>query len=53
LGHWAGIWTGAGVITSVKLFGSQPMAPWTSVAAYECGAAQSMDLLAVTKKILN
>ena len=29
--------------TSVKLFWSQPMAPWTSVAVYESAVAQSMD----------
>ena len=37
--------------TSVKLFWSQPMSPWTSVAAYECSATQSMDPWAVTKKV--
>ena len=29
--------------TRVKLFWSQSMIPWTSAAAYECAAAQSMD----------
>ena len=29
--------------TSLKLFWSRPMSPWTSAAAYECAAAQSMD----------
>ena len=29
--------------TSLKLLWSRPMAPWTSAAAYECAAAQSMD----------
>ena len=29
--------------TSVELFWSQPMAPWTSAAAYDCAAAQSMN----------
>ena len=38
--------------TSLKLFWSQPMAPWTSAAAYECAAAQSMDSWAVIKKAL-
>ena len=28
--------------TSIKFFWLQPMAPWTSVAAYERAAAQSM-----------
>ena len=36
--------------TSVKLFWSQPLALWTSAAAYECAAAQSMDPWAATKK---
>ena len=36
--------------TSLKLFWLRPMAPWISVAAYECVAAQSMDLLAAIKK---
>ena len=31
--------------TSVNLFWSQPMAPSTSAAAYECAIAQSMDQL--------
>ena len=35
---------------SVKLFWSQPMAPWASVAAYDCAAAQSMDPWAAIKK---
>jgi hypothetical protein len=39
--------------TSVKLFGLQPMAPWTTAAAYKCAAAQSMDPWAVTKKALH
>ena len=39
--------------TSVKLYWSQPMAPWTSVVAYECAAAQSMDPWAATKKALH
>ena len=38
--------------TSVKLSWSQPIAPWTSPAAYECDAAQSMDPWAATKKAL-
>ena len=36
--------------TSVKLFWSQPMVPWTLVAAHECAASQSMDPWAATKK---
>jgi hypothetical protein len=36
--------------TSLKLFWSLPMAPWTSVASYECAATQSMDAWAVIKK---
>ena len=38
--------------TCVKLFWSQPMAPWSSVAVYECAAAQSMDPWAANKKAL-
>ena len=38
---------------SVKLFWTQPMAPWTSVAVYECAAAQFMDSWAATKKALH
>ena len=29
--------------TSVKLFWSQPMAQWTSAAAYDCAAVQSIN----------
>ena len=29
--------------TSVKLYQSQPMAPWTLATAYECAAAQFME----------
>jgi hypothetical protein len=36
--------------TSVKLFRSQHMAPWTSAAVYECAASQSIDTWTVTKK---
>ena len=36
--------------TSLKLFCSQLMAPWISVTAYECAAAQSMDSRTATKK---
>ena len=39
--------------TSVKLFWSQTIALWTSTAAYECAAAQSMDPRAATKKALH
>ena len=39
--------------TSVKLFWSQPMVPWTLAAAYECVAAQSMESSAATKKALS
>ena len=36
--------------TSLNLFWSRSMAPWTLAAAYECAAAQSMDKWAVIKK---
>ena len=36
--------------TSLKLFWSRHMAPWTLAAAYECAAAQSMDPWAAIKK---
>ena len=51
-GHWVGTRTGAD-LTSKKIFLSQPMAPWTSVAAYKCAVPQSMDPWAVTKKALH
>ena len=38
---------------SVKLFWSQPMAPWTSAATNKCAAPQSMDPWAATKKALH
>ena len=41
-----------GLHTSVKLFWSQPIALWTSVAAYECIAAQSIDPWVATKRAL-
>ena len=34
----------------IKLFWSRPMAPWTSAAAYECAATQSMYPWAAIKK---
>ena len=34
----------------VKLFWSQPMAPWTLAAAYACTATQSMDPWTATKR---
>ena len=36
-----------------KAFLSKPMAPWTSVAAYEFAAAQSIDPRTVTKEALH
>ena len=39
--------------TRVKLFWSQPMAPWTSAAAYQCAAPQFMEPWAATKKDLH
>ena len=36
--------------TSLKLFWLRPMAPWTSAAACECAAAQSLDPWAAIKK---
>ena len=43
--RWVGARTGAGVTSTLVyfFFGSQPIAPWTSAAAYECAAAQFMD----------
>ena len=38
--------------TSIKLFWSQAMSPWTSAEAYECAAAQFMDPSAEIKKDL-
>ena len=49
-GSWVGTRTGTGVFFT--LFWSQPMAPLTSAAAYECAAAQSMDPWFATKKAL-
>ena len=37
-------------MASSKHFWSRPMGPWTSVAAYECAAAQPMDPWAAIKK---
>ena len=39
--------------TSIKLFWSQPMAPWTSVASYKCAASKFMDPWAAIKKALH
>ena len=39
--------------TNVKFFRSQPLARWTSSAAYECAAIQSMDPWPVIKKALD
>ena len=36
----------------IKLFWSQPKAPWTSAVAYECAAAQFMDSWGASKKDL-
>ena len=49
-GHWVGTWSWCHLHTSVKLFQSQPMTPWTLAAAYEYPAAQSMDTWAAIKK---
>jgi len=38
--------------TSLKCFWSQSVPPWTSTAAYECAAAQSMDPWGATQKAL-
>ena len=46
-------WCHSHTMSMIKLFWSQPMAPWTSAAAYECAAAQSMEPWAATKEPLS
>ena len=43
-------WCHRHTINMIKFFRSQSLAPWTSAAAFECVATQSMDPWAATKK---